>query len=61
MIEYIDSKKYTPVFRDRELSAAPPVGAHIRFPNDKVWKVVGHMYDYHMNPELWICAIVEPI
>lgn len=60
-IEYIDGKTHKPVFRDREASLLPPVGASIRFPSDKVWEVTGHVFDYHANPgELWVCVIVKP-
>jgi len=59
-VEYIDSKTHKPVFRDRDLKILPPVGALVRFPNDALWEVKAHVFDYHMNPELWICVIVAP-
>lgn len=59
-IEYIDSASHKPVFRDRDQKMLPPIGGLVRFPSDKVWRVTGVVFDYHTNPELWVCVIVEP-
>ena len=60
-VEYVDGETHKALFRDRELSLLPPVGALIRFPSDKVWEVIGHVFDYHTNVgDLWVCVIVKP-
>lgn len=60
IVEYVDESNHRALYRDRDIPCVPPVGAFIRFPSDKVWEVTGHMFDYQMNPELWVCVLVKP-
>lgn len=59
VIEYLHEVTHEPLYRDRSGTVVPPIGSVIVFPSDRAHEVTGILFDYHTNPELWICVLVK--